>query len=180
MNKMMCTLAEEVMDVVVNMEESSKRVKRRRVPKTESGSGVGEFMAGCYWIGHGKHQSLFNHIVETQVPSHGKPKGGLAADLVYAIMKLQHEYFNNGFWNAMDEFDAYIGIEDVASSEFSWGYPQMLGFLFHHGGKTARDIVDHCREKMSDDDDEESDESDYDARSDDQTSSHDTESDDDA
>ena len=63
MNKMMCTLAEEVMDVVVNMEESSKRVKRRRVPKrvpkTESGSGVGEFMAGCYWIGHGKHQSLF-------------------------------------------------------------------------------------------------------------------------
>ena len=37
------------------------------------------------------------------------------------------------------------------------GYPQMLGFLFHHGGKTARDIVDHCREKMSatpsDDDD---------------------------
>ena len=170
MNKMMCTLAEEVMDVVVNMEESSKRVKRRRVPKrvpkTESGSGVGEFMAGCYWIGHGKHQSLFNHIVETQVPSHGKPKGGLAADLVYAIMKLQHEYFNNGFWNAMDEFDAYIGIEDVASSEFSWGYPQMLGFLFHHGGKTARDIVNHCREKMSatpSDVDDESDESDYDA-----------------
>ena len=30
MNEMMCTLAEEVMDVVVNMEESSKRVKRRR------------------------------------------------------------------------------------------------------------------------------------------------------
>ena len=101
MNKMMCTLAEEVMDVVVNMEESSKRVKRRRVPKrvpqTESGSGVGEFMAGCYWIGHGKHQSLFNHIVETQVPSHGKPKGGLAADLGGSLRQLHRPTFGPSY-----------------------------------------------------------------------------------
>ena len=67
-------IGEEVMDAVANMEESSKRVKRRRVQRPNLAPVLVNLWQ-VLLIGHGKHQSLFNHIVETQVPSHGKPKG---------------------------------------------------------------------------------------------------------
>jgi hypothetical protein len=102
------------------------------------------------------------------MPPRGEPtSGGLDAKLVYSILKLQHEYFNNGFVNAMDEFkNAYK--EDLATEEFKWGFANMLGFLYYHGSSSAGDIIDYYRERNDEDDeDEDEDEDDEDDDDDD-------------
>lgn len=152
-----CSMGEEIMAGIVD--DSSSPVTKRA--KTEYDS--------CgYWGGEGKHQVLFDQVVKDHVPVSGAPtSGGLNAKLVYAVLKLQHEQFNNGFWNAMDQFEQFISVEAYRISEFQGGYPYMLGFLYHHGSAAALEILKHYQafadnqqsDESEEEDSEESDES---------------------
>lgn len=104
--------------------------------KTEGGFG--------YWGSDGKHQKLFDEIVKEHVPALGVPEtGGIRAKLVYAVLKLQHEKFNNGFCNGLDDFEPGMHAESYRTSKFSWCYAHTLGFLYHHGSESAREIIEH-------------------------------------
>lgn len=95
---------------------------------------------GCYWGGDGKHQALYDTLIEKHMPVRGAPTtGGTPAMLVYALHKLQHEWWNNGFLNV--ELDP--NHVPRARTEFSWDYVEMLEFLYSVA-PAAGDIVARC------------------------------------
>ena len=127
-----CSMGEEIM-AKFGKDTSAQDAKRQ---KTEGGRG--------YWGKDGKYQELFDEIVKEHVPALGIPKtGGLCAKLVFAVLKLQHELFNNDFWNGMDDFVPNMDAESYRTSNFSWNYAHMLGFLYYHGSESAREIIEY-------------------------------------
>lgn len=61
---------------------------------------------GCYWDHRGKYQKLYNAISTTYIPPAGYPRFEMytvdrakVISLVYALMRIQHEWYNNGFMN---------------------------------------------------------------------------------
>ncbi len=128
---MFCAMGEEVMASIV---KASKR--KRTVP------------SGCsYWDGEGTHQKAFDNIIKSHMPDSGAPStGGKEAKLAYALLKVQHEYFNNGFMNAIDGFYDVYCAHDLRTEKFEWGYANMLGFLMHVS-PTAEKIIDYFCEQ---------------------------------
>lgn len=130
------------------------------------GHGKGEG-SGSYWRGDGDRQALYDQLYEDHVPDRGAPLASApkAAMYVYALSKVLHEYYNNGFCNALDHFEP--GQCVYTSDKFGWGYDEMLAFL-HSRSETAGVIMDRYidaaaeadeeRERMEQECSEESDE----------------------
>jgi hypothetical protein len=80
------------------------------------------------WGGSSYYQWIFNSIWEKSVPDYGEPEDETkSVMLVYALAKVEHEYYNNGFCNVdMDRYYCPI----VATHEFSWDWWQMFQFLY--------------------------------------------------
>lgn len=73
---------------------------------------------GCYWGQQGKYQKLFVAIFDTYIPPYGYPRVEMyavdlakAISMVYALMRIQHEWYNNGFMN-VDICDVRESIDD--------------------------------------------------------------------
>ena len=84
---------------------------------------------GCgVWGGSSPHQWVFDSMWETYVPAQGEPQNKTPPVMyVYALGKIEHEYYNNGFGN-LDLYDNSCPM--YARREFSWDYWQMLQFLY--------------------------------------------------
>ena len=99
------------------------------------------------------------YLIKKHVPASGAPStGGKGAELAYALMKVQHEYFNNGFINAIDDFYDVYCAHDLQTENFKWGCANMLGFLMQVS-PTAEKIIDYCeqcRTKSEEENEEES------------------------
>ena len=61
---------------------------------------------GCYTYGFGKHQRLYDAVTKQNVPHCGYPKLEMYDDtmaeviaVVYMLLRIQHEWYNNGFIN---------------------------------------------------------------------------------
>ena len=98
---------------------------------------------GNYFAGDGKRQVLYDSIYDKYVPSSGEPTtGGKHAKLVYALYKIQYEFFNNGFMNAFEDFSDGLTKEELKCDRFQWGYDKMLGFLYSVS-PTAGSLITH-------------------------------------
>ena len=95
---------------------------------------------GSYWSGNGDHQALYDQLYNDHVPVRGAPPASApeAALYVYTLSKVLHEYYNNGFCNALDHFEP--GQCVCMSDKFGWGYNEMLAFL-HSRSETAGVIM---------------------------------------
>jgi uncharacterized protein (DUF697 family) len=161
--EMYCVMGEEVMASIV---KPSKR-KRSTLP-----AGV------SYWGGEGTHQKAFNKIIKTHMPGAGAPTtGGKNAMFAYALLKVQHEYFNNGFLNAIDEFDSVQCADDFKTLDFKWGFANMLGFLMQVSPAAGRIIDYYCEQKKGEEDEGEEDESEEDEGEEDESEEDESEED---
>ena len=80
------------------------------------------------WGGNSFYQSLFDFIWKNYVPQYGEPENNTqSVMLVYALGKIEHEYYNNGFGN-LDLYDNSCPM--YSRHEFSWDYWEMLQFLY--------------------------------------------------
>ena len=88
---------------------------------------------GCYTYGFGKHQRLYDAVTKQNVPHCGYPKLEMYDDtmaeviaVVYMLLRIQHEWYNNGFINA-DPWKYRFLVHDrliVSNLQFA----QALGF----------------------------------------------------
>ena len=140
----MCRMAEEVMDHVAEHsplaeddEVARKRARRTRMGFPLKEEGEEREVTGCYWSGDGKRQGLYDAMLDKHMPMRGAPTtGGKCARLIYALHKVQHEWFNNGFCNV--HIEPHHTPE--ARDDVSWDYVEMLEFL-HSVSPTAADVM---------------------------------------
>ena len=93
------------------------------------------------WGGRSRYQSVFDYIYKEYGLKFGRPHVKTKSImLVYTLIKVEHDYYNNGFYNVdMDEpidYDSsqgdWHGCPVVASEddEFNYDYWRMLQFLY--------------------------------------------------
>jgi len=143
-------MANEVMDHVASNEttlptpeEQQQAFARARC--TRLGYPIesdGKDGTGSYWEGNGRHQALYDKYWDTYVPDRGAPQASApkSAFYVYALAKIEHEWYNNGFGNALEGFEGK-GVHKTA--EFGWAWPTMLAFL-HSVSPMAGRIMEDC------------------------------------
>lgn len=106
-------------------------------------TGAGGDPTGNYWAGEGALQALYDKIYEEHVPANGAPTtGGEAAQLVYALSKVLHEWFNSGFMNGVEDFKGVKKASDVKRTTLEWGFQNMLGYL-SSVSESADDLICH-------------------------------------
>ena len=108
--------------------------------KAEGQGKGGGNSSGSYWSGDGDRQALYDQLYEDHVPDRGAPSASApkAAMYVYALSKVLHEYYNNGFCNALAHFEPEQCV--CMSDKFGWGFDEMLAFL-HSRSETAGVIM---------------------------------------
>ena len=170
MDQVFCDMAEEAMDHVADNNvtcEADDSLARKKPRYTRLGFQIKDddapsHVTGNYWAGSGKYQSLYDRILDEHMPESGEPTtGGTDALICYAISKVLHEYYNNGFGNAIGDFKG-ITVESAKTDTFSFDWPEMVGFLVPYS-TAARQVIEHYanvanQHEDDDDDDDEEDE----------------------
>ena len=97
---------------------------------------------GSYWKGNGKHQALYDKYYDTYVPDCGAPKASApkSAFYVYALAKIEDQWYQNGFCNALEGFEGEVVYK---TTKFTETYPSMLAFL-HSVSPMAGRIIEDC------------------------------------
>jgi hypothetical protein len=98
---------------------------------------------GNYYENTGLYQSEYDAIFKEHVPERGAPcTGNKHAMLVYAVFKLQREYYRNFFGNIdFDVLQTTPHLEDLKCEQFDWPYHKMLGFLWYNHSESAGEIL---------------------------------------
>lgn len=105
------------------------------------------------WGGCSRYQWAFDSIVKKYIPDVGPPPSHMKTKsimLVYALLKVEHEYYNNGFGNL--DIDREYGCPVVASEddEFKYDYWKILQFL-HSVSPSARKVMMILKQRHEED-----------------------------
>ena len=113
---------------------------------------------GNYWAGNGARQALFDHVVAEFVPASGlapppgralRPKDEPLVHIVLAVLRLQHEAFNNHWSNARADCAGHTA-RTLATDRFPpcFHFGKMLAFLANHSAAAA-ELLASCLAKFA-------------------------------